>query len=143
MGSPTLDTARGTRWTTRIAALCPALAVLLATLVICLGFVGHGQSTAAADSTTTVSTMAVLTGAPADHHPTAATHPSDCRPGDTCCRTADDRVRAVLAVPAQPLPAVLPRTPELPRQPDTARPAAETTPVCGAPDLHVLQVQRT
>ncbi|MEV7069114.1 hypothetical protein AB0N97_41155 [Streptomyces collinus] len=143
MGSRPRDTARGTHWTTRIAALCPALAVLLAALVICLGFAGHGQSAPAAASTTTASTTAVLTGAPAEHHTTTAAHPSDCRPGDTCCRAAADGVRAVLAAPTQPLPAILPRTPEIPRQPDTARLTAEPTPVCRAPDLHVLQVQRT
>ncbi|MGW0476316.1 hypothetical protein [Streptomyces coeruleorubidus] len=143
MGSRTQDTARGTRWTTRIAALCPALAVLLAALVVCLGFVGHGQSALSAASTTTVSTTAVLTGAPAGHHPTTAAHPSDCQPGDACCRAAADGVRAVLAAPAQPLPAILPHAPEIPRQPDTARLTAEPTPVCRAPDLHVLQVQRT
>ncbi|MFE9110505.1 hypothetical protein ACFYN9_12855 [Streptomyces collinus] len=143
MGSRTRDTARGTRWTTRIAALCPALAVLLAALVICLGFVGHGQSTLSAASTTTVSATAGVTGAPAEHHPTTAAHPSDCQPGDVCCRAVADGVRAVVAAPAQPLPAILPRTPEIPRQPDTARLAAEAPPVCRAPDLHVLQVQRT
>jgi hypothetical protein len=143
MGSRTQDTARGTHWTTRIAALCPALAVLLAALVICLGFVGHGQNTPAAASTTTASTTAVLTGAPAEHHPTTAAHPSDCQPGDACCRAAADDVRAVLATPAQPLPAILPGTPAIPRQPDAARLPAEPAPVCRAPDLHVLQVQRT
>ncbi|WP_264927228.1 hypothetical protein [Streptomyces sp. A012304] len=86
--------------------------------------------------------MAVLTGAPAEHHPATATHTSDCQPGDACCRA--DGVQAVLAAPpAPPLPAILPRTPEIPRQPDTARLAAEPAPVCHAPDLHVLQVQRT
>lgn len=143
MGSRTGDTARGTRWTARIAALCPALAVLLASLVICLGFVGHDQSALSAASTTTVSTTAVLTGAPAEHHPTTAAHPSDCQPGDVCCRATADGVRAVLAAPAQPLPAILPRTPEIPRQPDATRLAGEPAPVCRTPDLHVLQVQRT
>ncbi|ELS56451.1 hypothetical protein STVIR_2549 [Streptomyces viridochromogenes Tue57] len=117
--------------------------MLLAALVICLGVVGHGQSTPAADSTTTVSTTGVLTGTPSEDHTTTAAHPTDCQPGDACCRASADGVRAVLAAPTQPLPAILPRTPEIPRQPDIARLAAEPTPVCLAPDLHLLQVQRT
>ncbi|GHG01713.1 hypothetical protein GCM10018777_10470 [Streptomyces albogriseolus] len=142
MGSLRQHTARGTWWTTRIAALCPALAVLLAALVICLGAVAHGQSTPATASMTTMSATAAPTDTPAEHHATTAAHPSDCLPGDVCCRPADG-VRAVLATPSQPLPAVLPRMPDLPRQPDT--PALSTGPAsaCLAPDLHVLQVQRT
>ncbi|MFJ3620653.1 hypothetical protein ACIPSH_21210 [Streptomyces iakyrus] len=142
MGSRTQHTARGTRRTTRIAALCPALAVLLAGLVICLGLVGHGQSTATV-SMTTMSDTAVPTDMPAEHPATMAAHQSSCLPGDVCCRPASDGVRAVLAAPAQPLPAILPRMPDLPRQPDTARHAAQPAPACRAPDLHVLQVQRT
>ncbi|MBC9723917.1 hypothetical protein [Streptomyces sp. TRM68367] len=144
MGSRTQHTARGTRRTTRIAALCPALAVLLAALVICLGFLAHGQRDAPVTaSTTTMSATAVPTGTPAEHHASTAAHPSDCLPGDVCCSPAADGVRAVPAAPAQPLPAVLPRLPDLPRQLNTPSRFADPAPTCRAPDLHVLQVQRT
>lgn len=144
MGSRRQHTARGTRWTTRIAALCPALAVLLAALVICLGFLAHGQSDAPAiASTTTMSATAIPTGTPVEHHATTAAHPSGCLPDDVCCSPAADGVRAVPAAPAQPLPAVLPRMPDIPKQLDTPSRFADPAPTCRAPDLHVLQVQRT
>ncbi|WP_328690214.1 hypothetical protein OHA74_13650 [Streptomyces phaeochromogenes] len=143
MGSRTQHTARGTRWTTRIAAFCPALAVLLAALVICLGSVAHGQSAPDTASMTTMSATAVPTGTPAEHHAATSAHPSGCLPGDVCCRPATDSAQAVLAAPAQPHPAVLPRTPDLPGPPDTPLTSTGPAPTCRAPDLHVLQVQRT
>ena len=136
--------ARGTRWTTRIAALCPALAVLLAALVICLGFLDHGQSDAPVTaSTTRVSATAVPTSTPPEHDATTAAHPSDCLPDDVCCSPAADGVRAAPAAPTQPLPAVLPRMADLPKQLDTQPRFVDPAPTCRAPDLHVLQVQRT
>ncbi|MDO0932909.1 hypothetical protein QQY66_14845 [Streptomyces sp. DG2A-72] len=142
MKSRAQDATRGTRWTARIAALCPAFAVLLSALVLCLGLVTHGQSAPADASMTTVSTAA--TGSPAEQHLAApAEHASDCPYDDMRCHRAVDAVRAVLAAPAHPLPAILPRSPDLPRPPDTARRIAGPTPACRAPDLHVLQVQRT
>ncbi|MEV6174100.1 hypothetical protein AB0L99_38535 [Streptomyces sp. NPDC051954] len=143
MGSRTPHRPRGTRWTTRIAALCPALTVLLAALVICLGPTAHAQSDPATGSMTTVSAAATLTDTPAEHHAPAFAHPADCHPGDACCHRAADGVRAVLATPVQYLPAILPRMPDLPRQPDTSSRTGVPAPTCRAPDLHVLQVQRT
>ncbi|MDT9698079.1 hypothetical protein [Streptomyces sp. P17] len=144
MGRRTQHTAREARWTTRIAGLCAALAALLAALVICLGPVAHGQSAQATASMATMSAAAAPTDIPAEHHTTTAAPPSDCPSGDdVCCRPAADGVRALLAAPAQPLTAILPRVADLPRQPDTPAQSTGPAPVCLAPDLHVLQVQRT
>ncbi|MFC4467671.1 hypothetical protein ACFPH6_24600 [Streptomyces xiangluensis] len=143
MESRRQHTARGTRWTTRVAAFCPAVAVLLAALAICLEVTAHGQSAPATASMTTVSAAAVPAGTPAGHHGTTAAHSTDCLPGDACCRLAAEGLRAVLATPAQPLPAVLSRMPGLPLLPDTASRSPGAAPACHAPDLHVLQVQRT
>jgi hypothetical protein len=147
MKSRAQDATRGTRWTARIAALCPAaavpLSVLLSALVLCLGLVTPGQS-APADAAATISVSTAAMGSPAGQ-PLAApvAHASDCPYGDMCCHRAVDAVRAVLAAPVHPLPAILPRSPDLPRPPDTATRIAGPTPACRAPDLHVLQVQRT
>jgi hypothetical protein len=143
MGSRTQDTTRGAWRTTRTAALCAALAVLLAALVACLGFAAHADSSPAAASMTTVSASAIPTAAPADHQAAAVAHPADSPAGDVCCGPAVDGVRAVLVAPAQPPHAILPRTPDLPRQPDTSACFTEPVPTGHAPDLHVLQVQRT
>ncbi|WP_328440820.1 hypothetical protein OHA71_34830 [Streptomyces sp. NBC_00444] len=150
MKSRAQDATRGTRRTARIAALSPATAVLLSVpfsvllsaLVLCLGLVTPGQSAPADASTISVSTAATVSPA---EQPLAApvAHASDCPYGDMCCHRAVDAVRAVLAAPVHPLPAILPRSPDLPRPPDTAPRIAGPTPACRAPDLHVLQVQRT
>ena len=129
--------------TTRLVVLGPALAVLLAVLVMGLGYVTHGHGDPTAPSMTTVSAPMLPTDAPDGHHTTAATHPADCPSGDVCCGPAAEGVRAVLAAPTQPLPAVLPRTPGLPRPPDAFLRVAPPPPTGRAPDLHVLQVQRT
>lgn len=131
---------RGAWWTTRPAALCPALAVLLAALVVCLGPLAHATSAPAAAPATTMSAMAV---SPADHETKTVTQPADCPDGDTCCAPAAHGVHAVLAAPVQPLPVLLPRMPDLPGPPDSAPRRTEPPPATGAPDLHVLQVQRT
>lgn len=142
MGSRTHDTTRRAWWNTRLAALCPALVVLLAALVVCLGYAAHGDSAPVA-SMTTVSTTATPTAAPAGHHLATAAHPADCPPGDVCCGAVGDSARAVLVAPAQLSQAILPRMPDLPRQPDTPTGPPEAAQADHAPDLHVLQVQRT
>ncbi|WP_051814693.1 hypothetical protein RFN58_35470 [Streptomyces iakyrus] len=143
MGSRRQHTPREAHWTTRIAALGPALAVLLAGLVICLGFVAHSERGPATTSMTSMSATTAPAGTPAGHHATTAAHPSDCPYDDVCCRSATDDVGAVPASTAQLLPAVLPRVPDLPRQPDTPSRPTDPASACRAPDLHVLQVQRT
>jgi hypothetical protein len=90
-----------------------------------------------------VSAVAGLTAVPADHPAPTVAHPADCPARDGYCGPAGAGVGAVRVAPAHPLQATLPRGPDLPRQPDTATRAAEPAPTCRAPDLHVLQVQRT
>ncbi|MCX4903087.1 hypothetical protein [Streptomyces sp. NBC_00878] len=122
---------------TRDTVLCPALAslaVLLTVLVMCLGYMpSHGGAASAADPETvthplvTVSVAEERLGSPAEH--------------DQCCGLPTRESRAVLPVGAHPLPAVLPRMPVV------ARPVGMShvpvlPPARGAPDLHVLQVQR-
>ncbi|MEU5112884.1 hypothetical protein AB0G64_15420 [Streptomyces longwoodensis] len=116
--------------------------VLLAAVVACLGFAAHAESSQAAPSMTTVSAPAIPAAAPADHHAASVAHLADCPAGDVCCVPAGDRVRAVLVAPAQPLHAILPLS-DLPRQPDTSPLSTEPVSTGRAPDLHVLQVQRT
>ena len=130
--------------TTRLAVLWPALAVLLAVLVMGLGDVTHGHGgTPTATAMNTMVTPSIAMETSDGHHTTAATHPADCPPGDVCCGPATEGVRAVLATPAQPLPAVLRRAPGLPRPPTACSRATPSLPTDRAPDLHVLQVQRT
>ena len=113
---------------TRDAVLGPALALLLAALVMCLGYVpSHGRAAPDADPVVTVSVAHERLDSPAEH--------------DRCCGLPTREARAVLPVGAHPLPAVLPRMPVV------ARPVGSShvpvlPPARGAPDLHVLQVQR-
>ncbi|WP_063824550.1 hypothetical protein [Streptomyces sp. CdTB01] len=134
MSSRPQDKPRGAWRTTRTAVLCPALAVLLAALVICFGYPAHaaGNEVAAA---------LMPMGPRADHLAVTVTAPGGCRHGDVCCAQADHAVRAVSPATAHPLPALLPRTPGLPAPEAGACPLG-LPPTRGAPDLHVLQVQR-
>ncbi|MET9567422.1 MULTISPECIES: hypothetical protein [Streptomyces] len=116
------------RRVTRDAALCPALAVLLAVLVACLGYVpAHGRTAPAAAPVVTVSVPHERLASPAEH--------------DRCCGLPTHETRAVLPVGAHPLPAVAPRMPVV--APAATAPRGPVLPPArGAPDLHVLQVQR-
>lgn len=147
MSSRTQHTARGAWRTTRIAALCPALVVLLAALVMCLGPATHadsGDHTISATAVMTdVSHEQMRTGNPAEHHAMPVAHPGGCPSGDMCCSPAVHGAAAVLAAPAHPLPVTLPRMPSLPRQQAGPTLLAKPPPAGDAPDLHVLQVQRT
>ncbi|GAA1262529.1 MULTISPECIES: hypothetical protein [Streptomyces] len=148
-GSRTQRAGRGAWWATRIAALCPALSVLLAALVMCLGPAAHGTDGTADGSLPTVTSVAA--GSATQHHARSA-YPAavetvarrgDCPAGDRCCDPASRGVRAVLSAPAQPHPAVLPRMPAA-TMPDAPPPSPSGLPPSGtAPDLHVLQIQRT
>ncbi|MFC8194807.1 hypothetical protein ACFUTV_05355 [Streptomyces sp. NPDC057298] len=112
----------------RDAALCPALAVLLAVLVTCLGYVpSHGPAAPPSVPVTTVSVAHERLGSPAER--------------DQCCGLPTRESRAVLPVGAHPLPAVAARMPAVAR-PARASHAPVPPPPHGAPDLHVLQVQR-
>jgi hypothetical protein len=123
-------------------ALCPALAVLFAALVMCLGYVAHGADAPAAAPMTTMSATAVQANTSATQHARTIAHPADCPAGDVCCDPVTHGVRAVRAATDQPLQAVLPRTLSVSRADAPARFPA-LPPARGAPDLHVLQVQRT
>lgn len=143
MATSRQHTTRAAGRTTRLAVLNPALAVLLAVLVMGFGYVTHGHGDPTATAMTTMSAPTLPMDTSDGHHTTAATHPADCPSGDVCCGSAAEGVRAVLATPTQPLPAVLPRAPGLPRPPDTFSRATPSPPTGRAPDLYVLQVQRT
>ncbi|MFI5674432.1 hypothetical protein [Streptomyces cellulosae] len=142
MGSRTQDTTREAWDATRIVALRPALAVLLAALVVCLGYVPHGHRAPAA-AATHLSAAAGLTAVTVDRPAPKVTHPADCPSRDGCCGPVGAGATAVRVATAHPFQATLPRSPDLPRQPYTAARAVEPSPACRAPDLHVLQVQRT
>lgn len=138
---------RGAWWTTPPAALGPALALLLAALVMCLGYGAHssaGSHTSPMTAMTSVSSgQATPAGIPAGHHALASAQQQECPAGDVCCAPTVHFGGAVSATPVQSAPAILPRAPGLPEPPDSptllaARPLPDE-----APDLHVLQVQRT
>ncbi|MFE9608015.1 hypothetical protein [Streptomyces sp. NPDC006012] len=141
-------TTRGQWWTTRAAALCPVLAVLLAALVVCLGSTAHagsGEHVSAVSGVsgtqmqTGVSGTQMPTGDPTVHH----TVSTDCPPGGECCAPAVHEARRILAAPSHPLPVLLPRSPDVQKPPGTATYLAQAPPTATAPDLHVLQVQRS
>jgi hypothetical protein len=123
-------------------ALCPALSVLFAALLMCLGYTAHGTDAPAAALVTTMSATAAKTHTSATHHVATIAHPADCPAGDVCCDPVAHGVRAVRTAPAEPLPAIPPRLQSL-VGPDTPARIPGLPPSQGAPDLHVLQVLRT
>ncbi|WP_237408045.1 hypothetical protein [Streptomyces sp. M2CJ-2] len=138
------DRGRGPRWTVRTAVLCPALAVLLAALVVCLGYAGHGGAEKdAAPPTAPSAGGTVVTGTPAGHPVMSLVRQGDCSPGDPCCSPAVHDVPAVLGAPTQTPPLALTRMPGFPCPERHPAVLAQPPPVHSAPDLHVLQVQRT
>lgn len=126
---------RGPWWTTHTAALCPALAVLLGALVLCLGYATHGSNGDRAAAMTGISGVQVPTGDMTDHHAVPAAHSGD--------RPAVHDVRVILAAPSHHPAVFLPRLPDLPRPVGTPAFLAHAPPTGAGPDLHVLQVQRT
>ncbi|MEW2399307.1 hypothetical protein [Streptomyces sp. NPDC046862] len=153
MRSQAEHTTRAAWRPTRIATLCSALLVLLATLVVCLVSVSlsHGAGGPVGASTASRESMGPMEPTPVDavpadfptrHHGPTGAHSVGCPYGDVCCAPAADRARAVLAVPGRPMPAVLSRVPN-PPVPGISSRCAEPAPSGVAPDLHVLQVQRT
>ncbi|WP_406464816.1 hypothetical protein OH768_53030 [Streptomyces sp. NBC_01622] len=138
---PQHSRAHGAWQTTRTVALCPALAVLFAALVMCLGSMAHGADAPAAVPMTAMSATAVQANTSATPHAKTIVHPADCPAGDVCCDPVAHGVRAVRTAPAEPLPAILPRMQSL-SGPDIPASFPGLPPARGAPDLHVLQVQR-
>ncbi|MHB9857069.1 hypothetical protein [Streptomyces sp. YIM S03343] len=143
MENRTQHTVRGSRWTTHTAAFRTALLLVLAVMVMSLGYFSHGHGDPTTASMTAMSAPVVPADVPDGHHMAPVTHPADCPSQDVCCEPAAEGERAVLAAPIPPLPAVLPRPPDLPGPPDASSRAAPPLPTDPAPDLHVLQVQRT
>lgn len=137
---------RGTWWTTPPAALGPALALLLAALVMCLGYGAHGAvggHTSPVTAMTSVSSGQTPIGDSTGHHAMSSVQQTDCPAGDVCCAPAVHIGGVVAASPVHPVPAALPRMPGLPRPPDSPTFLAGRPLPDEAPDLHVLQVQRT
>ncbi|MET7472940.1 hypothetical protein ABZT17_01060 [Streptomyces sp. NPDC005648] len=113
--------------TTRAAVFLPALAALLATLVVCFGSpapTGTAEPPVTAARATTVAS------------------PADCPHGNACCTHTEHAVRALPRTAPHPPTAPLPRTPPVPADAVRTGPLAVPT-ARGAPDLHVLQVLRT
>lgn len=131
----------GRWWTTPTAALCPALAVLLAVLTVCLGHVvqrGGGDHPAPMTSVTAGITASAST---VEYHAVPTVLQDGCSSRGACCAAAVQDVAGVLATSVQPVQAILP-WPNMPR-PDVSRVIpAQPPPTENAPDLHVLQVQR-
>lgn len=131
-------------WTTSPpAALCSALAVLLAALVVCLGYPAHDGDSDSSAAMTSISGVQLPTGNPTGHHGSPAAHSGDCPAGGTCCAPVVHDVPVILAAPSHTSPVLLPRTPDLPLPSGTPAFLAHAPPAGAAPDLHVLQVQRT
>ncbi|MEU0068518.1 hypothetical protein ABZ027_02915 [Streptomyces sp. NPDC006332] len=146
-----------------LALLWGVLGVLLGSQVVCVD-AGHGERTqqqakplvqaqAQAEVRQLVSEgwgSAVAIGtqvsaAQVAHRVVAAEHPHHCPAGTPCCvrsqHAALHPVRTTLPGTVQALSALLPRLPRL-AAPD-GRPSPRPPSSRGAPDLHVLQVQRT
>ncbi|MGW7080317.1 hypothetical protein [Streptomyces sp. NPDC054866] len=119
----------------RAAARCAVsgvgLAVLLAVLCVCFGSAAHHDEPGARDVTS--SSAAPTAGAASLGH--------SCPPGDRCTSATH---AAAVALPA-PEPAVPTTLGEagLPAAPVAVHPVPRTPLHRHAPDLHVLQVQRT
>lgn len=137
---------RGAWGATRtVAPLSAALAVLLAALLMCLG---HGTPGVVAQHAAPETVAAVSverpTAAGAAAHDTGRTvFRGICPAGGTCCVPAVHVDGALLAAPVQAAPAVLRRLPGPAAPPDAPALPTGRPPPASAPDLHVLQVQRT
>ena len=127
----------------RPAALCSALAVLFAALVVCLGYPAHGGTSDSSAAMTNISGAHLPTGDPTGRHCVPAAHSGDCPTGDTCCAPAVHDVPVIRAAPPYASLVLLPRMPDLPLQSGAPAFLAHAPPTGAAPDLHVLQVQRT
>ncbi|WP_189712724.1 hypothetical protein [Streptomyces phaeofaciens] len=145
---------RGAWGATRTAALLPALAVLLGALLMCLGHGTHGvvalhsAPTAVTVSPKQPTAVTVPAGRPtadgtAAHHGGRTVFRGVCPAGGSCCVPAVHAGGAVLAAPVPTAPALLRRVPGPPTPPDTPALPTGRPPPGAAPDLHVLQVQRT
>lgn len=140
MASGLRDTVHGER---RAAARCAAfgigLATLLAVLCVCFGSAAHHDEPGARDVIS--SSGAAKTGAEGRGPAEEAALSHSCPPGDRCASAAH---AGAIALPA-PEPSVPTTLGEagLPVPPAGASPVPRAPVHRHAPDLHVLQVQRT
>ncbi|MDL5203808.1 hypothetical protein [Streptomyces sp. ALI-76-A] len=152
---------RGARGT-NLAVLWAALGVLLGSLTVCAGHTGRTDSDSAQVQgqvqRQVQAPSAALAGHRASSHPAvSAASPAalaaptaapahDCPSSAPCGARAEQAalhpVRTTLPATVQALSALLPRLPRRPAVEGRFRPAGYPAPR-GAPDLHVLQVQRT
>ncbi|MFE6157845.1 hypothetical protein ACFQ7F_02865 [Streptomyces sp. NPDC056486] len=139
MASGLRDTVYGER---RTAARCTvfgvSLATLLAVLCVCFGSSAHHDDPSPRAAVSTSAPMAG-SGGPASVGEASLGH--SCPPGDRCASVTH---AAAIALPA-PEPSVPTTLGEagLPAAPATALPVPREPVHRYAPDLHVLQVQRT
>ncbi|MGW5861535.1 hypothetical protein ACWFRJ_05085 [Streptomyces sp. NPDC055239] len=140
MASALRDTVHGER---RTAARCTvfgiSLATLLAVLCVCFGSAAHHDEPSARAAVS--SSAEPMTGAGASASAEEASLGHSCPPGERCASATH---AAAIALP-EPEPSVPTALGEagLPATPATARPVPPEPVHRYAPDLHVLQVQRT
>ncbi|MEU5998745.1 hypothetical protein ABZ837_13020 [Streptomyces sp. NPDC047197] len=132
MASGLRDTVGGERRTAaRCAVFGVSLATLLAVLCVCFGSAGHHDDTRAG-GVVSVSASASAGEASLGH---------SCPPGDRCA-SATHATATALPAPEPSVPTTLGEA-GLPAPPATAPPLPRGPVHRYAPDLHVLQVQRT
>ncbi|MFC8126329.1 hypothetical protein [Streptomyces sp. NPDC057302] len=138
MRSGPRDTAHGERRTAaRCAALGVSLATLLAVLCVCFGHAAHDDETPARGLVSVSAEGA--TEATTETEEAALGH--SCPPGDRCA-SATHAAATALPAPEPSVPTTL-EAAGLPAAPATSHPVPRAPIHRNAPDLHVLQVQRT
>ncbi|MFD5700900.1 hypothetical protein [Streptomyces lasiicapitis] len=150
------DTRGGTgRAVRRCAVLACALASVLAVLCVCFGSLTHhkddgADGPASSSYMTDIANSEATPALPLSHPPSPTLAPAtaqapalthDCPPSERCAATTH---QAALTLPA-PEPPALPADKQSvhPRHTPTAWPTPRGPTRKHAPDLHVLQVQRT
>ncbi|MEU6674341.1 hypothetical protein [Streptomyces sp. NPDC046925] len=137
----------------RTAARCTVfgigLATLLALLCVCFGTAAHHDDprardvvSSSAESTASVASMtsaAAAAGGPASAGEASLGH--SCPPADRCASAA--HATAITLPAPEPSAPTTPGEAALPAAPAPAHPVRQTPVHRYAPDLHVLQVQRT
>ena len=143
MASGLRDTVHGER---RTAARCTvfgiSLATLLAVLCVCFGSAAHHDEPSARGAVpSSVAPMAEAGGPASVTSAGEAELGHSCPPGDRCA-SATHAVAIALPAPEPSVPATLGEA-GLPAAPAAALPVPREPVHRYAPDLHVLQVQRT
>ncbi|MEU5952355.1 hypothetical protein [Streptomyces sp. NPDC047525] len=128
------------RTAARCAAFGISLATLLAVLCVCFGSAAHHDDTRVRDVMASVSAAPTGGGGGASPAEEAALGHS-CPPGDRCA-SATHAAATALPAPEPSVPTTLVEA-GLPAAPATSHPVPRGPVHRHAPDLHVLQVQRT